>query len=164
MNSNAETILLQIANSLGKKEWTPGKDWQLTFKTDEQIPLTRDVVVKASMDKDTWKDQVGVYITLKISSEDELTLFSEFTIYAQIFIGSIPSKDIVHKMMGNESFTGKDIKNNTKISGAAREIDYMVRSYINEIYQNYIDENNDLVRFYRQGLSENGISKSSQKN
>jgi hypothetical protein len=153
MNQKAEAILLQIVRALEKNEWTPGKDWQLTLKTDGHIPLIRSVKVEASLDGDKWKDQVQVYITLNVSTEDEWTYFSEFTLYAQVAIGSIPTKDIAYKMIGNEAFMEKDIKDEKKFLHAGREIDRMVQDHISEAYQDYVDENDELVRFYKQGLS-----------
>lgn len=159
MNQKAEAILLQIVRALEKNEWTPGKDWKLTLKTDGHIPLIRSIVAEASMDGDKWKDQIEAYITLKISSEDDWTYFPEFTLYAQIAIGSIPSKDVAYKMIGNEAFMEKDIQDTKKFISAAREINRMVEAHINEVYQDYVDENDELVRFYKQGLSEHGLPK-----
>jgi hypothetical protein len=42
---------------------------------------------------------------------------------------------------------------------AAREIDHMVQNHIGEVYQDYVDENDELIRFYKQGLSEHGLPK-----
>lgn len=153
MNQKAEAILLQLVRALEKNEWTPGKDWQLTFKTDGHIPLIRPVTVEASLDGDKWKDQVQVYITLNVATEDEWTYFPEFTLYAQVAIGSIPTKDIAYKIVGNTAFMDKDIKEEKKFLHAAREIDRMVQDHISESYQDYVDENDELVRFYKQGIS-----------
>jgi len=161
MNPKAEAILLQIVKALEKSEWSTGKDWQLSFKADGHIPLIRSVMVEASMDGDKWKDQVQVYITLKISTEDDWTFFPEFILYAQVAISSLPTKDIAYKMVGNEAFMEKDIKDEKKFISAAREIDRMVQNHINEVYQDYVDEHDELVRFYKQGLSEHGMPKSS---
>ena len=159
MNQKAEAILLQIVKALKQNEWSTGENWQLTLKADGHIPLIRSVVANASMDGDKWKDQIQAYITLKVSTEDEWTYFPEFTLYAQIAIGSIPSKDVAYKMIGNEAFMEKDIKDAKKFISAAREIDRMVQNHINEVYQDYVDENDELVRFYKQGLSEHGMPK-----
>lgn len=159
MNPKAEAILLQIVKALKQNEWSTGENWQLTLKADGHIPLIRSVVADASMDGDKWKDQIQAYITLKVSTEDEWTYFPEFTLYAQIAIGSIPSKDVAYKMIGNEAFMEKDIKDSEKFISAAREIDRMVQNHINEVYQDYVDENDELVRFYKQGLSEHGMPK-----
>ena len=159
MNQKSEVILLQIVKALEKNEWSTGKDWQLTFKTDGHIPLIRSIVANASMDGDKWKDQIEVYITLKVATEDEWTYFPEFTLYAQIAIGSISPQDIAYKMIGNEAFMEKDIKDAKKFISAAREIDRMVQNHIGEVYQDYVDKNDDLVRFYKQGLSEHGMPK-----
>lgn len=159
MNPKAEAILLQIVKALKQNEWSTGENWQLTLKADGHIPLIRSVMASASMDGDKWKDQIQAYITLKVSTEDEWTYFPEFTLYAQIAIGSIPSKDVSYKMIGNEAFMEKDIKDSKKFISAAREIDRMVQNHINEVYQDYVDENDELVRFYKQGLSEHGMPK-----
>lgn len=161
MNPKAEAILLQIVKALEKNEWITGKDWQLTLKADGHIPIIRTVTIQASMDGDKWKEQVQALLHLKVSTEDEWTYFPEFTLYAQIAIGEIPAKDIAYKMIGNEAFTEKEIKDEKKFLSAAREIDRMVQSHINEVYQDYVDENDELVRFYKQGLSEHGMPKSS---
>jgi hypothetical protein len=35
----------------------------------------------------------------------------------------------------------------------------MVQNHIGEVYQDYVDENDELIRFYKQGLSEHGLPK-----
>lgn len=154
MNQKAEIILLQIVKALENNTWSTGPDWQLSLKADGFIPLTRPVMTEGSVDGDKWKDQVQVLIRLKIATEDEITYFPEFSVYAQVAIGSIPAKEIDYKMIGNEAFTEKDIKDTKKFHLAAREINRMVDGHINEVYQDYVDTNEELVRFYKQGSSE----------
>lgn len=157
MNPKAEAILLQIVRALEHNGWSANKDWKLTFKADGHVPLIRSVVAEASMDGDKWKDQIESYITVKMISEDEWTYFPEFTLYAQIAVGSIPPQDVAYKMSGNEAFMETDIKNEKKAMSAAREINRMVQNHINEVYQDYVDKNEDLIRFYKQDVSEHGM-------
>lgn len=159
MNQKAEIILLQIVKALENNQWATGADWQLSLKADGFIPLSRTVIAQGSMDGDKWQDHIQVLIRLKVSSEDEITFFPEFSLYAQIAIGSIPAKEIDYKMIGNEAFTEKDLKDKKKANLAAREINRMVDSHINEVYQDYVDTNEELVRFYKQGISEHGMPK-----
>ena len=154
MNQKSQIILLQLVKALQSSKWTSDNQWQLSLKADRYVPLVRPVIVEGSLDGDKWKDQIHVMIRLKVSTEDEITFFPEFSIFAQIAIGSIPSKDIDYQMAGNEAFTEKDLKDNKKFNSASHEINRMVDSYINEVYQDYVDVNEDLVKFYKQRSSQ----------
>jgi hypothetical protein len=161
MNQKAYAILLKLLEALGKNEWIAGTDWKLNLKADGNIPLSRMITAVGSIDGDKWQDQIQTLIRLTTSTEDEWTFFPEFTVYAQVAIGSLPSKDVAYKMIGNEAFMEKDIKDDKKFISAAREITRMVEAHINEVYQDYVDENEDLIRYFKQGLSEHGMPKSS---
>jgi len=154
MNQKSQIILLQLVKALQSSKWTSDNEWQLSLKVDGYVPLVRTVIVEGNLDGDKWKDQIYVMIRLKVSTEDEITFFPEFSIYAQIAVGSIPSKDIDYKMAGNEAFTEKDLKDNKKFNSASHEINRLVDSYINEVYQDYVDVNEDLVKFYKQRSSQ----------
>lgn len=154
MNQKSQIILLQLVKALQSSKWTSDNQWQLSLKADGYVPLVRPVIVEGNLGGDKWKDQIYVMIRLKVSTEDEITFFPEFSIYAQVAIGSIPSKDIDYQMAGNEAFTEKDLKDNKKFNSASHEINRMVDSYINEVYQDYVDVNEDLVRFYKQTSSQ----------
>ena len=154
MNQKSQIILLQLVKALQSSKWTSDNQWQLSLKVDGYVPLVRPVIVEGNLGGDKWKDQIYVMIRLKVSTEDEITFFPEFSIYAQVAIGSIPSKDIDYQMAGNEAFTEKDLKDNKKFNSASHEINRMVDSYINEVYQNYVDVNEDLVKFYKQTSSQ----------
>jgi hypothetical protein len=154
MNQKAQIILLQIVKALKSNDWTGDNQWELSLKADGNVPLVRLVPVDGQSETEKWKDQVHTLIRVSVTTDDEITFFPEFSLYAQIAIGSIPAKDIEYKTAGNVAFTDKDLKNEKKFQSAALEISRMVDSYIGEMYQDYIDINHELVKFYKQGSSQ----------
>jgi len=151
MSQKSEIILLQIVKALESIGWLVDSQWQLSLKADGFIPLMRSITTQGSLNDTEWSDEIHTLIRLKVTTEDEITFFPEFSLYAQIAVGSVPPQDIDYKMMGNQSFTDKDVKDTKKAATAAKEITRMVESHINEAYQDYLDKNEDLVTFHAQG-------------
>ena len=154
MNQKAQVILLQIVKILKENQWKTDSQWQLSLKVDGFVPLMRSIIADGRLDDDKWKDQVNTLIRLKMSTDDDITFFPEFSIYAQIALGEVPAKDIEYSMMGNTAFTEKDLKDEKKFKSAASEINRMVDDHINEVYQDYIDMNDELLKFYKQAPSQ----------
>ena len=152
MSQKSEIILLQIVRTLETLGWSVDSQWQLSLKADGFIPLVRSITTQGSVNETEWSDEIPTLIRLKVTTEDEITFFPEFSTYAQIAVGSVPAKDVDDKMMGNQSFTDKDVKDTKKAATAAKEITRMVESHINEAYQDYLDKNEDLVAFHTQNM------------
>lgn len=151
MDKKIEGILLQIVKNLEKNNgWMVDKDWQLTYKTDGYISLVRSIEIESSMDQTEWNDQVATAIHVKMTSEDEWTYWASFTVYAQIKIADIDSEDIAYKMTSNVAFMSDDVKDETKSSRAAREINTMAQTHISKSYQAYVDKNKEMVKYYMQ--------------
>ncbi len=154
MDKKVEGILLQIVRKLENEGgWAADKDWAITFKGEGYITLVRQFVVHGSLDEDKWEEQLPVTIQLKLGTEDEWTYWPEFTIYAQINIGEIKDEDIAYKMQSNVAFVPDDVKDESKAVEAAREITNLVNGHVGEVYQDYVEKNEDVVRFYRQSGS-----------
>ena len=152
MSQKSEIILLQIVRTLETLGWSVDSQWQLSLKADGFIPLVRSITTQGSVNDTEWSDEIHTLVRLKVTTEDEITFFPEFSMYAQIAVGSVPAKDVDDKMMGNQSFTDKDMKDTKKAATAAKEITRMVESHINEAYQDYLDKNEDLVAFHTQNM------------
>jgi hypothetical protein len=155
MNQKAQVILLQIVKLLKDDRWTTDSQWQLSLKADGYVPLVRPIIVEGRLDDTKWKDQIHTLIRVKVSTDDDITFFPEVSIYAQIAIGEVPAKDIEYDIMGNTAFTDKDLKDSKKLSSASKEITRMVDNHINEVYQDYVDTNEELIMFYKQASSQN---------
>ncbi len=152
MSQKSEIILLQIVKALESLGWSVDSQWQLSLKADGFIPLVRSVTTQGNLNDTEWSDEIHTLIRLKIATEDEITFFPEFSMYAQIAVGSVPPEDIDYKMMGNQSFTDKDVKDTKKAAIAAKEITRMVENHIGEVYQDYVDKNEDLVAFHTKNM------------
>ena len=159
MSQKSNIILLQVVNALKSLGWAPDSQWQLSLKADGFIPLVKSVTAHGSLNESEWTEDIQTLIRLNVTTDDEITFFTEFSIYAQIAIGSIPPQEMDYKMMGNQAFTDKDVKDAKKATTAAKDIDRMVDGHINEVYQDYVDKNEDLVTFYHQGGSGGGETK-----
>lgn len=157
MDKKIEGILLQIVKRLEKENgWMVDKDWALTYKTDGHIALIRTIEVEGQLDQTKWKDQVATAIHVKMTSEDEWTYWAEFTIYAQIKIASIDSEDIGYKMTSNVAFMAEHVKDETKASKAAREINTATQTHILKSYQAYVDKNKEAVKYFMQSVEQDG--------
>lgn len=159
MNKKIEGILLQIAKKLEKTEgWMVDKDWAVSLKADGYLTFVRTFMVRGSLDEDKWEDQIPVTIHLKLTSDDEWTYWPEFTVYAQVKLGDLKEDDIEYKMQSNVSFMSDDVKDEAKAAAAAKEITKFAGSHVEEVYQDYVEKNDELVRFYKQSKGEEGES------
>ena len=152
MNKEVEGVLYRIAKKLNKEEgWMVDKDFDVTVKSDGHIILIRSFMVRGSLDEDEWKDQIAATIHLSLETDDEWTYWPEFTIYAQIKIGDISEENVTYKMQSNVAFLpSKDVEDEAKAAKAAREINRLVESHVGETYQDYVEKNEEVVRFYKQ--------------
>lgn len=154
MNKKVEGILLQISKKLEQEgKWMVDKDWAITLKAEGHITLIRQIMVRGSLDEDEWQDQIAVTIQLKMGTDDEWTYWPEFTIYAQIKIGEIKEEDIAYKMQSNVAFVPDDVTKADKAAKAANEMTRLVESHVGEVYQDYVEKNEEVVRFYKQSSS-----------
>jgi hypothetical protein len=151
MNEKTQAILLKIVIGLKRLKWTAGQDWEITLKGEGHVPLVRHIEVEGNMDNEKWKDNVETMIHLKLSSDDEITYFPEYTVYANIFIRGAENKDVVFKMDVDVAFTKEDVKADDKFALASRKINGLVEDSIENEYRDYIDANAKNIKAYRQG-------------
>lgn len=154
MNEKMTAILLETVMGLKKLKWVPAQDWEVTLKGEGHVPLIKQVMAEGSTDGGPWKDEIETYINLSLTTDDEITFFPEFTIYAHIQIGSIEPRDIAYTVDCDVAFTEKDVRDKEKTALAAQRIDRIVGSHINQEYQDYADQNDEAIRFYKKGISE----------
>ena len=151
MNEKIQAILLKIILQLKKLGWSASQDWELTLKSEGHVPMVKQVTVMGSMDDDEWRDDVETHIDLKLGSDDNLTFFPEYTIYAEIFLQGGSSKDVVYKSDADVAFTEKDIRDDRKIKLAASRLDRIVDGYMEQEYADYVDNNAQDISYYKQG-------------
>ena len=150
MNEKIQAILLKIVLNLKKSNWSAGPDWEITLKSEGHIPLVKKILVDNNMPDNTFRDEIETMIDLNLITDDEITYFPNFTMYANIMVSGGPSKDVVVKQDVDVAFTDKDFQNEGKIVSSARKIDRMVESYIENEYDNYIDANSNAINAYKQ--------------
>lgn len=151
MNEKIQAILLKIVLGLKKLKWVAGQDWEITLKGEGHIPLVRQIEVEGNMGDDNWKDFVETMIHLKLSSDDEITYFPEYTAYANVFMRGAENKDVVFKMNVDVAFTKEDVRSNEKFDLAARKINGLVEDSMENEYRDYIDANEQNIKAYKQG-------------
>ena len=134
-----------------KLGWLAGEDWELTLKSEGHVPLVKDISVMGSMDDEEWTDDVQTNIDLKLTSSDNITYWPDYTIYSQIFIQGGSNKDVVYKGDADVGFTENDIKDNRKIATASKRIDRIVNGHMEQEYADYVDNNAEEIRTYKQG-------------
>jgi hypothetical protein len=151
MNEKVQAILLKVVVELKKLQWYPGRDWEVTLKGEGHVPLVKQVSVEGNLGDEEWRDEIETALDIKLMSDDEITFFPEYTIYSQISIPGGPTKDVLHKMDADIAFTENDLNNEQKHVLAARKINRLVESHMQEEYGDYIDQNENEIMAYKQG-------------
>jgi len=149
MNEKIMAILLQLAVSLKESGWITGKDWEITLKGEGHVPLTKQIPVEGELDNQKWSDNIETYIDLKLDSDDQITYFPDYTIYAHITVEGAEPKDIAYKMGGSAAFTEHDVRAKAKVSDAAKKINRLIDTHINHEYQDYIDMNEKRIKMFK---------------
>jgi hypothetical protein len=151
MNEKIQAILLRIVLELKKQEWSVASDWEITLKGEGHVPLSKTIQVSYTFDSEDLEDRIETMIDLKFESEDEVTYFPSYTIYANIFIDGGESKDIAYKLTADVAFTDKDVQNTKKTSTAASRISRLVEDHIKNEYGDYIDQYGQDIKNLRRG-------------
>lgn len=136
MNDKIKAILLQIAKNLKKAGWKLSPDGELSIQSEFSVPMVKLISVGSGNKKHI----VETYIVVKLESDDELTYFPSYSVYANIEVDRLPSKDVVEKMRVSVAFTEKDFKETRKANTAASKIDGMVQDTIDNEYYIYTDK------------------------
>jgi hypothetical protein len=151
MNDKIQAILLKIILEMKKENWSVAPDWEVTLKGEGHVPLSKRVRVQGNLDDDEWSDDIETTIDLKLGSEDELTYFPEYTVYASIFIEGGGIEDIAYKMNASVAFTEHDVRDDAKAASAAKRITRLVEDHVEAAYSDYIDENGSAITDYKNG-------------
>ena len=151
MNEKIQAILLKIVLELKKDQWSVAPDWEITLKGEGHVPMSKNIRVQGNLGDDEWADAVETTIDLKMVSDDELTYFPDYTIYANIFIEGGSSKDIAYKLDADVAFTDRDVRDDAKAKSAAQKISRLVEDHIESEYSDYIDQNGQDIKAYKEG-------------
>lgn len=159
MNEKIQAILLKIVLEMKKSQWAAAPDWELTLKSEGHVPLVKNVPVEGQIDNEKWTDVVQTHLELKLTSDDQITYFPEYSIYANIFIEGGADKDIAYKMDADVAFTANDLKDRPKMQSCADKINRLVENHIQSEFFQYIDRNAEEIIRYR----ESGDAKADQE-
>lgn len=151
MNEKIQAILLKIIVQLKTMRWKAASDWEITLKSEGHVPLIKMIGVEGNIGVEEWRDDIETYIDLKLSSDDQITYFPDYTVYANIKVAELETKDFVYKMDVDVAFTAEDFKNEDKINLAARKIDRLVENQIEQEYGDYVDTNSESIKYYKRG-------------
>jgi hypothetical protein len=151
MNEKIQAILLKIVVELKKLKWVATPDWEVTLKGEGHVPLTKQIVVEGAMGDDEWRDQIETHIDLKLASEDQITYFPEYTIYATVLIEGGVTHDIAYKMDADIAFTEGDFRDKPKLQLAAKKINRLVEGHIQQEFNDYIDQNEASIKAHVEG-------------
>lgn len=151
MNEKIQAITLKLVVALQKEKWNVDKDWQITLKSEGHVPLRKYVSVRGNLGDEDWSDDVDTTIDLRLASDDEITFFPEFTMYATLYISGGGGKDVAHKTDADVAFVADDFNDDKKIQLAAKKISNGVSEYIENEYSNYVDQNASDIQSYKMG-------------
>ena len=151
MNEKTKAILMKTVLELKKDKWNVAPDWEITLKGEGHVSLAKNIPVTGNLGDDQWDDTVETTADLKLASQDQVTFYPEFIVYANIFIQGGGSKDIALKMDADVAFTEGDFTDDKKIASAAKKISNIIEDYIETQYSDYIDDNSQDIINYKQG-------------
>lgn len=135
MNEKIQLILFKIVLDLKKLGWKSMPDWEITFKSEGHISMTKVIPVKIDVNGRRSSDSVETYLNFKFSSDDQITFYPEYNVSTSIFINS-EIKDISENMDIDIPFSEEDLQDLQKINAASVRINDSIQNYIQESYQN----------------------------
>lgn len=157
MNDKVQRILVKIALALKQLRWKADKDVELTLKSDGVLQLVKSFRLSSSMGDKEWTEDLDVAIDLKFDSEDQITFFPEYTIYADMYVEGGNSHNVMYEADCSIAFTERDeevtdpeIKKqvDAKIAQAAKTIDSYVEDHVQSEWDSYLDSNAENVQTY----------------
>jgi hypothetical protein len=151
MNEKIQAILLKIVVQLKGMRWKAAPDWEITLKSEGHVPLVKTIGVEGNLGEEEWRDEIETYLELKLISEDEITYFPNYTVYANMHVEGGEIKDLAYTMDADVAFTERDLQDADKIGLAAKKIDRLIENHIEQEYGDYIDMNAQQIKYYKQG-------------
>jgi hypothetical protein len=158
MNENIRKLLVRIALALKAKGWKAAEDIELTLKSDGKLVLNKPVKVDASVNDKEWRENVETSLHFTLASDDQITFFPEYSIFAEFFIeGATGSHDVAFKSDADVGFTehdqlatDPDIKQkvNLKIAQTAKMMDDLVEMQIQDEFDEYANESSHDIQAY----------------
>lgn len=144
MNEKTQAILLKLIVELKKLRWKVDPNWELALKADGHVTLSKSINVQGHLaDEPEWEDSIATTINLQLSSDDNITFFPEFTIYADLTLPDVASKDIAYRTDNDTAFTERDVNNEPKATEAAKKITRTVENFIEHEYDDYVQQNSE---------------------
>jgi hypothetical protein len=141
MNEKLKAILLKIATELRQFGWRPSGDYELNFRNSGHFSVRSSVKVEGTRDDETWTEGIDIELDLGLDTNDQITYYPEYELHGEIFMQGGNISDLEQVMDINVSFTENDVNNNQKIKLAAQQINTSVQGYVQEQYQEYINDN-----------------------
>lgn len=145
MNEKIQAILLKLTVELKKIKWMTSPDWQITLKSEEHVSLIKQIKLHGEINDNEFTDDVQTHIEIKLVTQDEVTYYPEYTVYANLFIDSVGSKDLSYKMDADVAFMDKDFSDESKIALAAKKINGRVEDYIEKEFNEFISDSSSEI-------------------
>jgi hypothetical protein len=148
MTEKIQTIFLKLIRDLKRDKWIPSPDWEITLKSEGQVSLQKNINVSNYIGDREVKEEILTNIDVKMASNDNITFFPEYTIYANIMLNGLVSEDVTYKSEANVAFTEHDFGKDEKINQAAGSISRQVGEYIDGQFNDYCSNHNDEISNY----------------
>ena len=146
MNERIQAILLKMILNVKKSKMVGLGIGRLGnyLKSEEPCSINKkDFFCRmCTSDNENFRDQIETYLDLKLKSDDEITYFPDYTIYAQIVaVPGLEGKDVAYKMDADVAFTKDDFRDDRKIKSGSDRINKLVENHIDMEYSDYISVN-----------------------
>jgi len=151
MNEKIKAILVKLASELKKLRWSLTPDFEVTLRSDNQIPMNKTIVVEGSIGDEKINSQIETWISLTMESDDQITFYPDYTVNGEMFVQGGIIKDINYKMDVDVGFFEADFKDDKKIQQAASKINRYVVDHIETEFREYLNTNASDIEQYKAG-------------
>jgi len=151
MNDKIKAIMLKLAMELKKSRWNLSPDSEITFKSEDQISMRKTIAVEGSIGEEEVKNEVDVWLSLTMDSDDQITFYPSYTINGEMFVQGGDIKDINQTMDVDVGFIESNFKDEQKIKTAAGKINRYVVDYVETEFREYLDANASSIGQYKGG-------------
>lgn len=142
--------MLKLAMELKKSRWSLSPDSEITFKSEEQVSMRKTIAVEGAIGEEV-KDQVDIWLSLTMESDDQITFYPSYTINGEMFVQGGDIKDINQTMDVDVGFIESNFKDEQKIKTAAGKINRYVVDYVETEFREYLDANASDIEQYKAG-------------
>lgn len=151
MTPKIKSILIKIVRVLKSKGWEINADYQISFKFDNSILLSKNISTNTPHGDNNLGTEVPITIEVGLLNLDGMTYYPHAKVSGEIFVqgGTIQSVD--GDVDVDVTFTEQDSVDINKINAAASKLNSNVVEFVNDRFEAYASTSSGDISNYRSG-------------